>query len=181
MFFYLHSLNLVFYDRLDGPPIAQISLINKTLLEAQQILKSGCPPASALTNLTIEYDVSVMQSVEFSLGPLLIEIERPLNDPLGLVLSNYSTAAVDIAQAAAMPDDAVQPAGVYVASILPASIADRCGALALGDQILSVDETVVEQTALAPDDVMALLEAPAARGYTQLQIMPGYALARRGE
>lgn len=120
-----------------------------------------------------------MQSVEFSLGPLLIEIERPLNDPLGLVLSNYSTAAVDIATAASMADD-VQPAGVYVASILAASIADRCGALSLGDQILSVDETVVEHTALAPDDVMALLEAQTTKGYTQLQIMPCHAIARRG-
>lgn len=155
----------------------QVSLINKTLLEAQQILKAS---SAGLTNLTIEYDVSVMQSVEFSLGPLLIEIERPLNDPLGLVLSNYSPAAVDIATAASMPDD-LQPAGVYVASILAASIADRCGALSLGDQILSVDETAVEHAPLAPDDVMALLEAPATKGYTQLQIMPCHAIARRGK
>lgn len=99
--------------------LLQISLINKTLLEAQQILKSGS--VSGFTNLTIEYDVSVMQSVEFSLGPLLIEIERPLNDTLGLVLSNYSSFQHnDLSNM-----NEVLPAGVFVASILAASIADR--------------------------------------------------------
>lgn len=97
----------------------QISLINKTLLEAQQILKTGS--ATNLTNLTIEYDVSVMQSVEFSLGPLLIEIERPMNDSLGLMLSNYSNCQTN--DMGSIND--VVPAGVYVASILAASIADR--------------------------------------------------------
>lgn len=95
----------------------QVSLINKTLLDAQQILK--CGNVSGYTNLTIEYDVSVMQSVEFSMGPLLIEIERPMNDKLGLVLSNFSNF-----QHAEHYDD-VTPAGVYVSSILAASIADR--------------------------------------------------------
>lgn len=100
-------------------PLIQISLINKTLLEAQQILKSGS--ATNLTNLTIEYDVSVMQSVEFSLGPLLIEIERPMNDTLGLMLSNYSNCQIN--DMGSIND--VVPAGVYVSSILAASIADR--------------------------------------------------------
>lgn len=102
-------------------------MINKSLLEAQQILKAGSGSASGLTNLTIEYDVSVMQSVEFSLGPLLIEIERPLNDSLGLMLSNYAAfQANDMGGA-----NEVQAAGVYVASILAASIADRCTLLSI--------------------------------------------------
>lgn len=120
-----------------------------------------------------------MQSVEFSLGPLLIEIERPLNDTLGLMLSNYSAFQTAAADLSAIND--LQPAGVYVASILAASIADRCGALSLGDQILSVDDTMVEHSALAPEDVSALLDACTAKGYTQLQIMPCHAIARRGE
>lgn len=62
-----------------------------------------------------------MQSVEFSLGPLLIEIERPLNDSLGLMLSNYSGFQANDMSAA----NDVQAAGVFVASILAASIADR--------------------------------------------------------
>lgn len=104
---------------LNKNPYFQISLINKSLLEAQQILK--CGHVSGLTNLTIEYDVSVMQSVEFSLGPLLIEIERPMNDKLGLVLSNYS----NIQHLTMDKKNEISPAGIYIASILPASIADR--------------------------------------------------------
>lgn len=69
----------------------------------------------------IEYDVSVMQSVEFSMGPLLIEIERPMNEKLGLILSNY----LNIHHMDASKIDEVSSAGVYVASVLPASIADR--------------------------------------------------------
>lgn len=62
-----------------------------------------------------------MQSIEYSMGPLLIEIERLVNDKLGLVLSNYSTIQhMDNSKL-----DEVTAAGVYVASILPASIADR--------------------------------------------------------
>lgn len=98
-----------------------MSLIGKTLAEAQQIIKCG-GHISGYTNLTIEYDVSVVQNVEFSMGPLLIEIERPMNDKLGLVLCNYTSAA-------GLTDhgkiDEVSQAGVYIASILPASIADR--------------------------------------------------------
>lgn len=55
----------------------------------------------------------------------------------------------------------------------------RCGALSVGDQILSVDETVVENTAFSPDDVTSLLDSNSGRGYTQIQILPGYAMQRR--
>lgn len=65
--------------------------------------------------------MSVVQSVEFSMGPLLIEIERPMNDKLGLVLCNYpATSHIDHTKI-----DEVSAAGVYIASIMPASIADR--------------------------------------------------------
>lgn len=97
----------------------KISLLNKSLSEAQQILK--CGHSSGFTNLTIEYDVSVMQSVEFSMGPLLIEIERPMNDKLGLILSSYSNLHLSDHNKI----DEVSTAGVFIASILLASIADR--------------------------------------------------------
>lgn len=51
--------------------------------------------------------------------------------------------------------------------------------MSVGDQILSVDETVVENTAFSPDDVTSLLDANSGRGYTQIQILPGYAMQRR--
>lgn len=96
------------------------------MAEAQQIIK--CGHVSGYTNLTIEYDVSVVQSVEFSMGPLLIEIERPLNDKLGLVLCNYTSTASSSAGTASSSTDKIDElaqSGIYIASILPASIADR--------------------------------------------------------
>lgn len=76
---------------------------------------------SGFSNLTIEYDVSVMQSVEFSLGPLLIEIERPMNDKLGIILSNYQ----NLHNQTLDKKKELYPPGIYISSILPASIADR--------------------------------------------------------
>lgn len=151
--------------------------MNKTLLESQQILRtSSSASVPDLTYLTIEYDVSVIQSIEFSLGALLIEIERPLNDSLGLILTSSEFLPHE-----QIGTNEVQPNGVYISSILPASIADRCGALSVGDQLLCVDDVTIENTNLTPDDVMARLEAKTNRGYTQLQIMPYHAFARRGK
>ncbi|EDV91840.1 glutamate receptor-interacting protein 1 [Drosophila grimshawi] len=164
--------------------VDNISLIGKTLVEAQQIIK--CGHVSGYTNLTIEYDVSVVQNVEFSMGPLIIEIERPMNDKLGLVLCNYSSAGTGSSSAGTATSssstdriDEITQSDIYIASILPASIADRCGALSVGDQVLSIDETMIESTNYTPDEVMTMLDT-SGRGYTQMQIMPAYALARRG-
>ncbi|KAH8409109.1 hypothetical protein KR009_007609 [Drosophila setifemur] len=163
--------------------VDNISLIGKTLAEAQQIIKCG-GHVSGYTNLTIEYDVSVVQSVEFSMGPLLIEIERPMNDKLGLVLCNYTPAGPNSANSGSSTPSSgekiEESSGVFIASILPASIADRCGALSIGDQVLSIDDTMIEHTAFTPDEVMTILDTSTGRGYTQMQIMPAHALARRG-
>ncbi|XP_041630945.1 glutamate receptor-interacting protein 1 isoform X1 [Drosophila kikkawai] len=164
--------------------VDNVSLIGKTLAEAQQIIKCG-GHVSGYTNLTIEYDVSVVQSVEFSMGPLLIEIERPMNDKLGLVLCNYTPAVAASGSGSSTPPSSAQEkieesAGVFIASILPASIADRCGALSVGDQVLSIDDTMIEHNAFSPDEVMTILDTGTGRGYTQMQIMPAHALARRG-
>jgi len=107
--------------------LLKVSLIGKTLAEAQQIIKCG-GHVSGYTNLTIEYDVSVVQSVEFSMGPLLIEIERPMNDKLGLVLCNYTAAVPASGSGSSTPSSGEkieESTGVFIASILPASIADR--------------------------------------------------------
>ena len=55
----------------------------------------------------------------------------------------------------------------------------RCGALSVGDQILSVDETVVENTSFTPEEITSLLNANCTKGYTQIQILPAHALLRR--
>lgn len=56
-----------------------------------------------------------------------------------------------------------------------------CGALSVGDQVLSIDDTMIEHTAYTPDEVMTILDTSTGRGYTQMQIMPAHALARRGK
>lgn len=56
----------------------------------------------------------------------------------------------------------------------------RCGALSVGDQILSIDETIVENTSYTPEDVMSFLNGPSDRGFTQLQILPVHAIQRKG-
>ncbi|XP_017061551.1 glutamate receptor-interacting protein 1 isoform X2 [Drosophila ficusphila] len=160
--------------------VDNISLIGKTLTEAQQIIKCG-GHVSGYTNLTIEYDVSVVQSVEFSMGPLLIEIERPMNEKLGLVLCNYPSGMPVSGSGSSTPSSGEkieESANIFIASILPASIADRCGALSVGDQVLSIDETMIENSAFSPDELMTILDTSTGRGYTQMQIMPAHALAR---
>ncbi|XP_053678413.1 glutamate receptor-interacting protein 2 [Anopheles nili] len=158
--------------------VDNVSLLNKSLSEAQHILKDV--HASGYTNLTIEYDVSVMQTVELSMGPLLLEIERPLNEKLGLILSNYSSAVNlnDIYHSSYKLNE-VHPDGIFIASILPASIADRCGALSVGDQILSIDESVVDNGVCSLEEATALLDANCVKGYTQLHILPAHTFVRR--
>lgn len=57
----------------------------------------------------------------------------------------------------------------------------RCGAVSVGDQILSIDETIIENTGYSPEDVMTLLNANTNRGYTQIQILPAHAVTRKGK
>lgn len=56
----------------------------------------------------------------------------------------------------------------------------RCGALSIGDQILSIDETIVENTSYTPEEVMSFLNGPSDRGFTQIQILPVHAITRKG-
>ncbi|KAF2884506.1 hypothetical protein ILUMI_21651 [Ignelater luminosus] len=141
------------------------SLQNKTLLEAQQLLKEN-PSTSklgcSLTTLTIEYDVSIMESVKYATGPLLVEIERSDED-LGLILTNYCEFATD----------EIMTAGIYIERIIPASTADRCGALNVGDQVLAINDASLDDWAGTPADAQRLL-----KGATKLQVLPAHTLQR---
>lgn len=57
-----------------------------------------------------------MQTVEFSLGPLLIEIERSMHEQMGLMLSSFMPLAMDFSSAPQLP-------GIFISNIIPASIA----------------------------------------------------------
>ncbi|XP_045492867.1 glutamate receptor-interacting protein 1 isoform X2 [Colias croceus] len=155
--------------------VDHISLTNKTLSEVHQILQN-CPQ---VTSLTIEYDVSIMESVKLATGPLLIEIERPCNEDLGLFLSNQRYSD-DVYSSGS---DTYQRVGssnaIYIDSILPASISDRCGALHPGDQLLAFDDHVIEGSNYTAEEVMCYLEN-SEPGYTRLHIAPRHILAHGG-
>ncbi|CAH2005938.1 unnamed protein product [Acanthoscelides obtectus] len=141
------------------------SLINKTLLEAQQILKDCTKDgARGINILTIEFDVSVMESVKYANGPLLLEIERQEEEEFGVTVG--SCCETD-------PDDELS-SPYYIESITPASTADRCGALSAGDRLLAVDEVPLRGWRGSPLDVQRLL-----RTATRLQVIPAHAMARR--
>lgn len=61
--------------------------MNKTLQEAQQMLRENTH-GIILTTLTIEYDVSIMESVKYATGALLLEIDRQMEEDFGLRLTN---------------------------------------------------------------------------------------------
>ncbi|XP_061709608.1 glutamate receptor-interacting protein 1 isoform X2 [Cydia pomonella] len=147
--------------------VDHISLTNKTLSEVHQILQN-CPQ---MTSLTIEYDVSIMESVKLATGPLLIEIERPCNEDLGLFLANHRYSD-DVYSSGS---DTYQRVGscnaVYIDSILPASISDRCGALHPGDQILAFDDHVIDGNNYTAEEVMCYLEN-CEHGVTRLHVAP---------
>ncbi|XP_026328767.1 glutamate receptor-interacting protein 1 isoform X3 [Hyposmocoma kahamanoa] len=155
--------------------VDHISLTNKTLSEVHQILQN-CPQ---VTSLTIEYDVSIMESVKLATGPLLIEIERPCNEDLGLFLTNHRYTD-DVYSSGS---DTYQRVGncnaIFIDSILPASISDRCGALHPGDQLLAFDDHVIEGNNYTAEEVMCYLEN-SEPGFTRLHVAPRHVITHSG-
>lgn len=87
------------------------SLHCAALTDAQTVLHQS---DSKFTVLTIEYDVSVLESVRQATGPLLVEIERPPVKDLGVTLASATSRQEGEASTA-----------VVIESIKPASIAER--------------------------------------------------------
>ncbi|CAB3228013.1 unnamed protein product [Arctia plantaginis] len=157
--------------------VDHVSLTNKTLSEVHSILQN-CPQ---VTSLTIEYDVSIMESVKLATGPLLIEIERPCNEDLGLFLTNQRCSE-DVYSSGS---DTYQRVGsgtcnaIYIDSILPASISDRCGALHPGDQVLAFDDHVIDGNNYTAEEVMCYLEN-CEGGFTRLHVAPRHVVGHCG-
>ncbi|KAK7066747.1 Glutamate receptor-interacting protein 1 [Halocaridina rubra] len=141
-------------DRLvavDGKDLTRCSLT-----EAQDTLRRVERGAT----LTIEYDVSVMESVRSSGGPLLVEIERAVGTSLGITLTH------------AHPE----PNAIIIETIKTASIAERCGALAVGDIVAAIDGTRLDQLTVA-EAAQLLKTAPGS--HVTLEILPGPATQQR--
>lgn len=65
------------------------------------------------------------------------------------------------------------PAGYYVDAIVPASTADRCGALSIGDQLLAIDDLSLDAWAGSTREAERLLRAA-----TKLQVIPAHVRRR---
>ncbi|XP_041114215.1 glutamate receptor-interacting protein 1-like isoform X7 [Polyodon spathula] len=98
--------------------------------EAMSILKQCGQEATLL----IEYDVSMMDTIATASGPLLVEVAKSPGSSLGVALTTSMYCNKQV---------------VVIDKVKPASIADRCGALHVGDHILSVDGTSMEYCTLA--------------------------------
>ncbi|KAM5333313.1 glutamate receptor-interacting protein 1 isoform 11-T11 [Glossophaga mutica] len=107
-----------------------IRLLGTTHAEAMSILKQCGQEATLL----IEYDVSVMDSVATASGPLLVEVAKTPGASLGVALTTSMCCNKQV---------------IVIDKIKSASIADRCGALHVGDHILSIDGTSMEYCTLA--------------------------------
>nr|XP_055024365.1 glutamate receptor-interacting protein 2a isoform X4 [Misgurnus anguillicaudatus] len=101
----------------------------------------------------IEYDIAVMDSVQKSSGPLQVDISRSTGSVLGLSLtiSTYRNKQV-----------------ITIQKIKPASIADRCGALHVGDILLAIDGMSTEHCSLM--EAQQLLSSSS--DLTKLEILP---------
>ncbi|KAJ8687956.1 hypothetical protein QAD02_023751 [Eretmocerus hayati] len=100
-----------------------------SLAQAQRALRRSAD--SVVASLTIEYDVANMDDVRAATsGPLLVQLERAASGELGVTVRDTHS-------------------GVFIESLRPASVADRCGALQPGDRLLAVDDQTVQDAITA--------------------------------
>ncbi|KAL1116508.1 hypothetical protein AAG570_004980 [Ranatra chinensis] len=132
------------------------------LSEAQELLK-GRQGTTAW--LTIEYDVSVMSGLRRT-GPLLVEIDsaeaEPGGPPSPEVPQDLGLGLIDSSDGR-----------VIVSKVRTASIAERCGALLPGDQILGVNEWRVEGSDMSAEQVNRVIQKAARHSpLLQIEILP---------
>ncbi|TMS39284.1 hypothetical protein L596_005833 [Steinernema carpocapsae] len=111
-----------------------IDVYSATLAVTQKLLQE----CRDTVTLTVEYDVSVLETVKKARGPLLIEIDKNPGVDLGVVLAIRTNEL-------SLP--AMQ--SIIVEDVIPATVADRCGAVHIGDEILAIDGIGLEYTTLA--------------------------------
>lgn len=86
------------------------------------------------TAFLIEYDVSVMDAVQNATGPLLVEIEKIPGVSLGIGLAHSVRNG---------------KRSICIESVAPMGIADRSGAIHVGDHLLAIDGASVDHMSLA--------------------------------
>lgn len=110
--------------------VNDFSIVTLALTEMNMLLAQ----CTGETTFTVEYDISVLDAVQKAAGPLLIEIDKTPGSCLGITLSRARHKGKQC---------------VCIDSIKPMSIADRCGALHIGDHILTIDGASVEHMNVA--------------------------------
>ncbi|KAL2101996.1 hypothetical protein ACEWY4_003757 [Coilia grayii] len=156
---------VVTYVRPGGPADREGTLrVGDRVLSVNGVALHTHKHADALTMLMqsnqesfflIEYDVSIMDSVKQASGPLLVEIPRPVGSTLGVSLTTalYRNKQV-----------------ITIDKIKPASVAERCGALHVGDILLSIDGTNMEHCTLM--EAHQLLAT--STDITKLELLPAH-------
>ncbi|KAJ3602544.1 hypothetical protein NHX12_030296, partial [Muraenolepis orangiensis] len=105
--------------------------------------------------LQIEYDVAIMDTVNNASGPLLVEIAKSLGATLGITLTSATHRSKQV---------------IIIDRIKPASVVDRCGALHVGDHLLSIDGTSTEHcTVLEATQLLASTSE-----LVKLEILPAH-------
>ncbi|KAI5610482.1 glutamate receptor interacting protein 2 isoform X1 [Silurus asotus] len=134
---------VVTYVRPGGPADREGTLrVGDRVLSVNGVTLNRRKHADALTLLMqssqeacflIEYDITVMESVQQSSGPLQVEIMKSAGSVLGLSLTTalYRNKHV-----------------ITIQKIKPASVAERCGALHVGDVLLAIDGMGTEHCSL---------------------------------
>ncbi|XP_070594428.1 glutamate receptor-interacting protein 2 isoform X3 [Erythrolamprus reginae] len=153
------------YVRPGGPADREGSLkIGDRLLSVDGIPLHGVSHTDALNILRqcnqealfqIEYDVSIMDMVANASGPLLVEIAKAPGSALGITLSMNTHRNKQV---------------IIIEKIKSASVGDRCGALHVGDHILSIDGTSTEHCSLL--EATQLLAATSEM--VKLEILPAH-------
>uniref|UniRef100_A0A8C5TBP4 Glutamate receptor interacting protein 2 n=1 Tax=Malurus cyaneus samueli TaxID=2593467 RepID=A0A8C5TBP4_9PASS len=151
------------YVRPGGPADREGSLkIGDRLLSVDGIPLHSMTHADALNILRqcsqealfqIEYDVTIMDTVANASGPLLVEIAKTPGSTLGITLTTAMHRNKQV---------------IVIDKIKPASVVDRCGALHVGDHILSIDGTSTEHCSLL--EATQLLAATSEN--VKLEILP---------
>ncbi|KRZ03146.1 Glutamate receptor-interacting protein 2, partial [Trichinella zimbabwensis] len=113
--------------------------------------------SAGTVRLSVEYDVLIIDSIKNTARPILLEIDKPPGCDLGVRLQLIGDASY------------VSKRIFRIVGIVPASIADRCGAFSIGDELLSVDGVSLQLS--TPAEVKQLLKG-SIRSKVTVEIQP---------
>lgn len=124
------------------------TLLDMTLPQLQSLIYAQ----DGDTVFTVEYDV-MSEGPSRPSGPLLVEIKRDVGDILGFGLNKC-------------PDSG----HIFIESVKAASLAERCGALNVGDLLLAVNGKSIAR--MEVEKVTQIIRSPPEVRVVQLEVLP---------